>query len=257
MDKQKIDELLKELDLNINDYYILSGASLVLRRIKDKCGDLDLCVSTEAFEKLKSRYNIRHIDGKPNNLFQITDEIEAYAEPKENFVCEIVENYPLENINTILNFKKQRNLPKDRDDIIKIEKYIKDLKHEISCGAYVIHDDKILMVRHVNGGHWDFPKGHMEENETKEQTAIREVMEETGIEIKIISDKEYKNTYKPKMNVQKDVIFFEAEKIGGSLKNQEAEILELKWFELNEAIEKLTFEKSKDLFKQFLESRKL
>ena len=121
----------------------------------------------------------------------------------------------------------------------------------------MIHDKKVLMVRHVNGGHWDFPKGHMELNETKQQTAIREVEEETGIKIQILSNKEYKNTYKPKMNVQKDVIFFEAEKIGGILKSQESEVVELAWFELNEAIEKLTFEKSKILFKQFLKDKKL
>ena len=69
MNKEKIDKLLKELTIDINDFYILSSASLVLRGIKDSCNDLDLCVSVEAFENLKSRYQVVHMDGKPNNLF--------------------------------------------------------------------------------------------------------------------------------------------------------------------------------------------
>lgn len=138
-----------------------------------------------------------------------------------------------------------------------IDTKVEDLKYEISCGAYVIDNNKILMVRHRNGMHWDFPKGHMEANETKKQTAEREILEETGIEIKVVSEKEYRISYMPKKNVVKDVIFLEAEKIGGMLKKQEAEILEIAWVELTDAKEKLTFEKSKKKFEEFLINRNL
>lgn len=257
MDKNKIDELLKELNMDINEYYILSGASLVIRGIRETCEDLDLCISEEVFRKLSLRYDIKHIDGKPKNLFQITEEIEAFVEPKENFNCEIVKNYPLENIERIIEYKKQRNYDKDKKDIIGIENYLNNLKYEQSCGAYVINDGKVLIVQHKNGNHWDFPKGHIEAGETKKQTAIREVFEETGIEIKIASDKEYQITYKPKMDVQKDVTFFEAECIGGILKKQEAEISSLKWVEIENVFEYLTFERSKKLFEKFLKDKNL
>ena len=43
-----------------------------------------------------------------------------------------------------------------------------------------------LLARH-NGGHWSFPKGHVEKNETEKETALREIREETGLNvIKII-----------------------------------------------------------------------
>ena len=62
------------------------------------------------------------------------------------------------------------------------------MEQEKSCGAIVINkNNKILLVHH-NAGHWDFPKGHIENGETEEQTAIREVKEETNIDI-IINNK--------------------------------------------------------------------
>ena len=61
------------------------------------------------------------------------------------------------------------------------------MHHEKSCGALVLRRDAetgkayILMIRHKNGGHRSFPKGHMERGETEYMTAIREVYEETGL----------------------------------------------------------------------------
>ena len=64
---------------------------------------------------------------------------------------------------------------------------------EKSCGVvlYRFADSgsvEILLL-HYPGGHWDFPKGHMEEGEKEIQTALRELEEETGIKnVKIIDD---------------------------------------------------------------------
>ena len=40
---------------------------------------------------------------------------------------------------------------------------------------------ELFLLLHYRSGHWDFPKGHVEEGETEHQTAIRELHEETGI----------------------------------------------------------------------------
>jgi len=63
------------------------------------------------------------------------------------------------------------------------------MKKEKSCGAVVYREqDKkrfYLILRHkrkgTKGGHWDLPKGHVEENESEHQTALREVKEETNL----------------------------------------------------------------------------
>jgi len=52
-----------------------------------------------------------------------------------------------------------------------------------SCGAVVYRENaqvKYLLL-HYGGAHWDFVKGEMEEDESEEETARRELEEETGI----------------------------------------------------------------------------
>ena len=55
-----------------------------------------------------------------------------------------------------------------------------------SCGVVLFNSSKVLLLRHSSvssrgGGHWDFPKGHIDDGETEIQTALRELEEETGI----------------------------------------------------------------------------
>src|SRR5579872_7189926 len=59
---------------------------------------------------------------------------------------------------------------------------------ETSAGAVVFRDDPIrrartFLVLNYPAGHWDFPKGAVEKGETEEQAAMREIREETGIEV--------------------------------------------------------------------------
>ena len=58
---------------------------------------------------------------------------------------------------------------------------------ESSAGFILISDnfdnsDPSVLLLHYNSGHWDFPKGNIENNETEIQAATRELKEETGIE---------------------------------------------------------------------------
>ncbi len=58
------------------------------------------------------------------------------------------------------------------------------------ASAFVINpvDKKILLVKHGIWNRWVQPGGHMEDNETPEETAIREVFEETGVKISLIGE---------------------------------------------------------------------
>lgn len=58
------------------------------------------------------------------------------------------------------------------------------MKQEHSCGFVLFRqlgDKRYYLILHYKAGHWDFPKGHVEEGETEEETARRELHEETGI----------------------------------------------------------------------------
>lgn len=56
----------------------------------------------------------------------------------------------------------------------------------IKAGAMVVDQGKVLLVTGKEGNVWSFPKGHAEQGETIEETAIREVKEETGYEVELI-----------------------------------------------------------------------
>lgn len=130
------------------------------------------------------------------------------------------------------------------------------MKYEKSCGAIVVEDGKVLLVKH-NAGHWDFPKGHVEEGETDFETAIREVKEETNIDIKIEKENRYISEYSPKENVMKTVIYFIGEKIAGEDKPQIEEVSDVEWVDVNKAVERITHQRSKDIMMQVIKDMNL
>ena len=130
------------------------------------------------------------------------------------------------------------------------------MKYEKSCGAIVVEDGKVLLVKH-NAGHWDFPKGHVEEGETEIETAIREIKEETNIDIKIEKENKYISEYSPKENVMKTVIYFIGEKVGGEDKPQIEEVSDVEWVDVNKAVERITHQKSKEIMMQVIKDMNL
>lgn len=62
-------------------------------------------------------------------------------------------------------------------------------KH-FTASALIIDNNKVLLVYHKKLNVWLHPGGHVEKNENPDETLLREVKEETGLEIEIISDKD-------------------------------------------------------------------
>ena len=126
MNKNDILKLLEKLNFPKDEFYVLSGASLVLRGIGENCSDLDLCVSKELFDKIKGKYELT--DDKKNEcgFYHISDILEIVVNEKSDFNMEKGSKYNLEDLNTILQFKIKRNKPKDQVDIENIKKYLSD-----------------------------------------------------------------------------------------------------------------------------------
>ena len=96
---------------------------------------------------------------------------------------------------------------------------------------------------------WSLPKGHIEEGETPEQAALREVQEETGIESIIekslgVIDFWFMAGGK---RIHKTVHHYLFRESGGLLAAQETEVDEVAWFPLEEIIEKLAYPDEKKL----------
>jgi 8-oxo-dGTP pyrophosphatase MutT (NUDIX family) len=59
---------------------------------------------------------------------------------------------------------------------------------EKSCGAVLFTGNKernYVLVKSATNNSWGLPKGHVENNETEQETALREIMEETGVKANI------------------------------------------------------------------------
>ena len=125
------------------------------------------------------------------------------------------------------------------------------MKKEKSCGAVIYKiENRIIkyLILHMGLGHISLCKGHVEENESEEETAYREIKEETSLEVKIDINFRKVITYSPKENVIKDVVFFVAEAISKNkpIDNHDDEVLSFEWLEINEAINSLTFPSDKE-----------
>ena len=143
---------------------------------------------------------------------------------------------------------------------VKPEHKVKYAKRvdETSAGGLVIDSTKTkgLLIGRIDQKDssrqkiiWSLPKGHIEEGETPEQAAIREVAEETGITSSItkslgVIDFWFMASGK---RIHKTVHHFLFEEVGGELAPQESEVDEVAWFPLNEIVDKLAYPDEKKL----------
>ncbi len=119
------------------------------------------------------------------------------------------------------------------------------MKKEKSCGAVVYrmeNGEPMFLIEHMVKGHVSIPKGHMEGNETEEETALREIREETNLEVELDTGFRYEDSYYPYEGIYKEVVYFVAEVRGGELKNQEAEVSLLEWLRFDQAVEAVTYD---------------
>lgn len=131
------------------------------------------------------------------------------------------------------------------------EKYI--LKREYSAGGVVIKDKKEVLLIKNPSNIWTFPKGHIEKGETKEQTALREVKEETNIDAEIID-------YLGKINyffiwqgakVYKTVYFYLMKYIAG-IPVPSWEVKDARFLPLEKAAKLLKYKGDKEIFNKAL-----
>ena len=126
--------------------------------------------------------------------------------------------------------------------------------YEKSCGAVIFrrHSGNVeyLLVKNKKGNNWGFPKGHMELYEDERQTAIREVKEETGLNVELMDGFRTISEYHPKGRIVKQVIFFVAEMTGENIVIQTSEIERFIWADYGLAIKTFKFSNDKKVLTQ-------
>ena len=131
--------------------------------------------------------------------------------------------------------------------------YKKLVKKIISAGFVIYFGEsdmrEFLLVKHREG-HWAFPKGHSNRYESHLETAFRELKEETGImNPELLSDKVSleESYYIEKYNVNKTVYYFIGKTDSKEVKIDKKEIIDYKWCNTNDAFNKITYNKTKEL----------
>ncbi|MBE6791627.1 MAG: NUDIX domain-containing protein [Clostridia bacterium] len=151
--------------------------------------------------------------------------------------------------------KNMRRIDYEIRDVLEFnepsDSYTLDCLYEHSCGAVVYRringEYRFLLIKNRRSNHWGFPKGHMEKGETREQTAKREVLEETGIHINIIEGFCKDSQYKIGSRIEKRVEVFLGSTEDTQTVIQKEEIEDYRWLRYPEALETLKFENDKEI----------
>lgn len=119
---------------------------------------------------------------------------------------------------------------------------------EKSCGCIIFNNDKVLIVKQLSG-HYDFPKGHIEDGETEEACAIRETFEEVGINVIVDSNLRFTISYLVNDVIPKDVVYFVAFLDGDdSITIEDDEIAEAMWVDTHDVSQVLSFDNLRQLW---------
>lgn len=119
------------------------------------------------------------------------------------------------------------------------------MTYRISAGGIVIKDNKIILIKQ-HQIMWSFPKGKVEENESKLETAKREIFEETGItDFKFVKElgkyeRSFINpdgTLDPNQIVQINMFLFKTKQ--NDLNSNDKSTNDPTWFSIDEALTKL------------------
>jgi 8-oxo-dGTP diphosphatase len=111
-------------------------------------------------------------------------------------------------------------------------------------------NNKILLIKRKTipfRNYWALPGGRMDPGETIEQTIVREVKEETGLDVEIVSvvGEYVEKGAREGVEYEYHPTCFVVKPVGGELLKQDSEIQELKAFNLNDLPKSLAFEHEK------------
>jgi len=125
------------------------------------------------------------------------------------------------------------------------------MKKARCSGCIIFNNGKYLLIQHKEGRHWDFPKGHVEEGENEEETALREVYEETGLEVEIIEGFKESISYIDNINKEdKTVVFFLCKTDKLEIRHITNDVVDSIWLSYEEALDKITYDNAKNLLRK-------
>ena len=241
--KKELKKLILDFgDKNIGRLFNLMNSELKARKITPKKNIENLNDLKNRVEEIRdegSVIGIKEVDVTGVDLINLKFESKSIGKLKSE-VYELILDEKLRN--------KKREII---DYLLKKYKNGYKLQNEKSCGAVIYNKnlEKYLIVKMYNGN-WGFPKGHVEEGETEIETAIREVKEETDIDIQIKDSFRETISYIPNEKTIKEVVFFLGIVNSEKLEIDTEEIEDFKWCTCEEALKLITYKVQRDVLEK-------
>lgn len=129
MKKEELIELIKSLNIDNNEFWILSSSALVLRDLFPDAGDLDIAVTEEGLRQLKQRFNLRQ---KENGWYIVNDRVECTLDIKEDWKTEKLGDYNLESLDKYFDYLKTSTREKDRIKYQIVKEQLEERNHKNS-----------------------------------------------------------------------------------------------------------------------------
>ena len=111
MNKEELLELMSDLKIDSNEFWVLSSAALVLRDLFPNAGDLDIAVTEEGLKQLKENYDLKQ---KENGWYIVNEKVECLLDQKEDWKIEKVGQYNLESLEKYFDHLKTSTREKDK-----------------------------------------------------------------------------------------------------------------------------------------------
>lgn len=172
---------------------------------------------------------VRTFDGRIIASFERSGRVYYVVAPRNR-------KYIINDVQKALAFEKPRNIR---------------CYYECSCGAVVFRriygEYRFLIIKNNRSTNWSFPKGHVEDGETYEMTAKREVLEETGLHIKLVPGFRETSHYMIQNRVSKSVILFAATTKDANTIIQQSELEDYVWLPYESCMDRLKFENDRSI----------
>ena len=124
---------------------------------------------------------------------------------------------------------------------------------EKSCGAVIYCErwgEAFFLLERMKKGHISLCKGHVEGSETELETAVREIREETALEVEFIDGFRESIEYSAFPGSMKTVVFFLAHAAGMKTVAQPEEISEILWLSESDALRTLTYDSDREILRK-------
>lgn len=111
MNKNELEQVIKDLGIPKEEFFVVSSGNLVLRGLFKDAGDLDICISEKGLELLKNKFNLKR---KENSFYQVNDKVECVVEELSKRRYDDFGGYNLQSLEEYYDYLKSSKREKDK-----------------------------------------------------------------------------------------------------------------------------------------------